>query len=241
MAAASEKTSVLKGVIKGVQKTSLILLIVYAVAWWINHKIPYADYRDLPYISNRVAIWIIAQLHLMLAAFVLGVPIFAVIVEIVGAITKDSRYDRLAKEFTKLLFLAFTSTAIFGAFLLLGLIYFYPKFFHYMSGIFSPTWTLYICLIFGEVIFAYLYWYSWEPLNSKKPLAKPVRFLLNIVRSLVCSVLTAGLLLLVYASLVALLHLFDIQSKTLQYGILVALGIGALAVLGWFLIYWSAT
>ena len=43
-----------------------------------------SDYRTLPFISSRLAIWIAAELHLMFAAFVLGVPIFAVIVEVIA-------------------------------------------------------------------------------------------------------------------------------------------------------------
>src|SRR6266446_9601502 len=35
-------------------------------------------YRDFPLIGSRQAIWIAAEIHLMFAAFVLGVPIFAV-------------------------------------------------------------------------------------------------------------------------------------------------------------------
>ena len=45
----------------------------------------------------------VAQLHLLFAAFVLAVPIFAFIIEVIGYKTGDERYDRLAHEFTKLL------------------------------------------------------------------------------------------------------------------------------------------
>ena len=54
-------------------------------------------------LSPRSTIWFVAQLHLLFAAFVLGVPIFAVIVEFIGWRTGDKRYDSLAHEFTKLL------------------------------------------------------------------------------------------------------------------------------------------
>lgn len=40
------------------------------------------------------------MLHLMFGAFIVGVPIFASIVEIIGWRTGDARYDRLAHEFT---------------------------------------------------------------------------------------------------------------------------------------------
>src|SRR5207247_9969562 len=72
-------------------------------------------YRDFPVIGSRAAIWIAAEIHLMFAAFVLGVPIFAVVAEAIGVFGKDQRYDRLAKEFTRLLLIAYSATAIWGA------------------------------------------------------------------------------------------------------------------------------
>ncbi len=42
-------------------------------------------------LSPRATIWVVAQLHLLFAAFVLGVPIFAVIVEFIGWRTGDQR------------------------------------------------------------------------------------------------------------------------------------------------------
>ena len=32
------------------------------------------EYRDVPYVGSRNVIWVVAQLHLLLAGFVLGVP-----------------------------------------------------------------------------------------------------------------------------------------------------------------------
>jgi hypothetical protein len=45
---------------------------------------PVADYRTFFGFSSRNAVWIVAQIHLMFGAFVLGVPIFASIVEVIG-------------------------------------------------------------------------------------------------------------------------------------------------------------
>ena len=54
---------------------------------------PYAEaeYRTFPIVGSRVAIWSVAQLHLLFAAFVLAVPIFAFIVEAIGYKTGDPR------------------------------------------------------------------------------------------------------------------------------------------------------
>jgi hypothetical protein len=77
---------------------------------------PYAEveYRRFPVVGSRVAIWAVAELHLLFAAFVLAVPIFAFIIEVIGYKTGDQRYDRLAYEFTKLLSTSFSMTATFA-------------------------------------------------------------------------------------------------------------------------------
>lgn len=48
-------------------------------------------YGDFPGIGSRAAIWIAAEVHLMFAAFVLGVPMFAVIVEAWGIFARAER------------------------------------------------------------------------------------------------------------------------------------------------------
>lgn len=157
----------LKGTYKGVLKVSVLLAATYALAWALSSLLPAADYRALPVAGNRIAVWIIAQLHLMFAAFVLGVPIFALITEIVGVATRERRYDELAREFTKLLAMAYTMTAALGSVLLVLLVVLYPKLTVYFSKLFKPTWLLYVLLIFGEVVVAYLYWYTWDWLQGR--------------------------------------------------------------------------
>ena len=103
-----------------------------------------ATYRTFPVVGSRVAIWMVAQLHLLFAAFVLAVPIFALIVEAIGYKTGDRRYDRLAREFTKLLSVSFSLTATFGAALTFMLIILYPKFTNYLMSVFSPTFLPYV-------------------------------------------------------------------------------------------------
>jgi cytochrome bd ubiquinol oxidase subunit I len=120
-----------------------------------------AEYRRFPKVGSRVAIWSVAQLHLLFAAFVLAVPIFAFIVELIGYKTGDKRYDLLAYEFTKLLSVSFSLTATFGAALTFMLIILYPKFTNYMMSVFSPTFLPYVLLFFFEAFFLYTYYYGW--------------------------------------------------------------------------------
>ncbi|HET8946496.1 MAG TPA: cytochrome ubiquinol oxidase subunit I [Candidatus Polarisedimenticolia bacterium] len=119
------------------------------------------DYRAFPKVGSRVAVWVAAQLHLLFAAFVLAVPLFAFIIEAIGVFTKDKRYDRLAYEFTKLLSVAFSLTATFGAMLTFMLLALYPKFTMYLTSVFSPTFAPYVGLFFFEAFFLYSYYYGW--------------------------------------------------------------------------------
>src|SRR3989442_549173 len=121
-----------------------------------------AAYRDFPVIGSRAAIWIAAEIHLMFAAFVLGVPIFAVVAEAIGIFGKDQRYDRLAKEFTRLLLIAYSATAIWGAVLVFLLSTLYSKFWAYLTAIFGVSMWVYVALFFVESFTLYLYYYGWD-------------------------------------------------------------------------------
>ncbi len=126
-----------------------------------------SEYRAFPRVGSRVAIWIVAQLHLLFAAFVLAVPIFALIIEFIGYKTKDKRYDHLAYEFTKLLSVSFSLTATFGAALTFMLVILYPKFTNYMMSVFSPTFLPYVLLFFFEAFFLYTYYYGWGKFSPR--------------------------------------------------------------------------
>ena len=102
-----------------------------------------AAYRAFPYVGSRLAVWVVAQIHLCFAAFILGVPIFAVIIEVLGWRAgldrpEGRRFDWLAHEFVKLTFAAFSTTALLGGLLLFLLITLYPRFWTYMSQNLRP-------------------------------------------------------------------------------------------------------
>jgi cytochrome bd ubiquinol oxidase subunit I len=142
---------------------------------------PSVEYRDVPGMGSRNLIWIVAQQHLLLAGFVLGVPIFAWVCEIVGVRTKDPRYDKLAKEFTKLLTSSYATTALFGGILLFLLIGLYPKLMSYLTDVFFPSFLVYSVLFLLETATLYLYWYGWDAMQGgKKGVHLFLGFLLNV-------------------------------------------------------------
>ncbi|HUP20799.1 MAG TPA: cytochrome ubiquinol oxidase subunit I [Gemmatimonadota bacterium] len=120
------------------------------------------EYGHFPVIGSRTAVWIAAQVHLMFAAFVLGVPMFAVVTEAIGIFGKDDRYDRLSKEFTRLLVIAYSATAMWGAVLVFFLTTLYPRFWAHLAEIFEVSMWIYVGLFFVESFTLYLYYYGWD-------------------------------------------------------------------------------
>jgi cytochrome bd-type quinol oxidase subunit 1 len=184
------KIETLKSRVPTVKSSSLFgwsvlwaLVLLPAVVWAQDAatQAMSVEYRDIPGIGSRNVVWIVAQQHLLLAGFVLGVPIFAWVCEIVGWKTKEARYDKLAKEFTKLLTSAYATTALFGGILLFLLIGLYPKLMAYLSDIFFPSFIVYCLLFLLETVTLYLYWYGWDAMQgNKKTFHLFLGFLLNV-------------------------------------------------------------
>ena len=80
--------------------------------------------RDYPRYNfeSRVLLWFANQQHLYYGSFVLAVPIFCMVIEFMGVVTKDKgmakRYDQLAHDFIKISLTAYSLTAILGGILI---------------------------------------------------------------------------------------------------------------------------
>ncbi|MGD8866632.1 MAG: cytochrome ubiquinol oxidase subunit I [Gemmatimonadales bacterium] len=157
---------------------ALIFLSVADPAW--AQAIPTTrEYGHFPVIGSRAAVWIAAQVHLMFAAFVLGVPMFAMVTEAIGIFGKEDRYDRLSKEFTRLLLIAYSATALWGGTLTFLLITLYPRFMAHLTEIFEVSMWVYVGLFFVESATLYVYYYGWE--RWKKGRAKLFHWSLGIL------------------------------------------------------------
>jgi cytochrome bd-type quinol oxidase subunit 1 len=138
---------------------------------------------DFPWFGARTILWLVAQLHLFFAAFILGAPIFIVISEYLGLRTRNPHYERLAKETMKVVAIAYSFTAVLGvlfAFVLMGP---YQPLTNYLFKTLYPVWALYGLSIFLEIVCMYLYWYTWEPL-SRTPSRKAAHILIGILLNL---------------------------------------------------------
>ncbi|MFK5891603.1 MAG: cytochrome ubiquinol oxidase subunit I [Pseudomonadota bacterium] len=139
------------------------------------------DYRKIGSMSSRSFVWVIAQLHLFLAAFVLAVPLFVTVIEWIGVKTGDQRYDDMAHEFMKVSMTAYSLTALFGGTLAFALFLLYPTFMAYMMEVFGNQVMIYALLFFMESGVLYIYYYSWNALRygNKKYVHLSLGVLLN--------------------------------------------------------------
>ncbi len=142
-----------------------------------------SDYRQIGSVSSRAFVWVVAQLHLFLAAFVLAVPLFVTVIEWIGVKTGDQRYDDMAHEFMKVSMTAYSLTALFGGTLAFSLFLLYPTFMAYMMEVFGNQVIVYAMLFFLESGVLYIYYYSWYALRygNKKYVHLSLGVLLNCV------------------------------------------------------------
>lgn len=124
---------------------------------------------EFPYTGNRTAVWIVAQLHILFAGFILGAPIFVVISEWLGYRKQDPRYDRLAKEVTKVTIILYSMTALTGGLFIFVLLATYPQFTTWLINHFFLVFAvIYPLLFIGETFVLYLYFYTWDAWKGNK-------------------------------------------------------------------------
>ncbi|MCF6211220.1 MAG: cytochrome ubiquinol oxidase subunit I [Gammaproteobacteria bacterium] len=122
------------------------------------------DYPDVG-TSSRSIVWIIAQMHLFFGALVLAVPLFVLVIELLGKSTGDARYDDMAHEFMKISITAYSITALFGGTLALALFLLYPDLMAYLMQAFGAQMLVYAMLFFMESILLYIYYYGWDAMR----------------------------------------------------------------------------
>ena len=156
--------------LKTLSRSVLILSgLVVATAASAYGQIPEAPTIDFPYAGNRTGVWVVAQLHILFAAFILGAPIFAVVSEWLGYKNNDPKYDRLAKEVTKVTVILYSMTALTGGLFIFVLLGTYPDFTTWLiKNFFLVFAVIYPLLFIAETIILYTYFYSWDSMKGSK-------------------------------------------------------------------------
>ena len=151
---------------RGLLASCALLALFGGVAY---AQAPGAPPVEFPYTGNRTAVWIVAQLHILFAAFILGAPIFVVISEWLGYRKQDPRYDRLAKEVMKVTVILYSMTALTGGLFIFVLLATYPQFTTWLINHFFLVFAvIYPLLFIGETVLLYMYFYSWDAWKGEK-------------------------------------------------------------------------
>ena len=166
------------------QRSLIAVFALAAVVGGVAYaQAPSAPPVEFPYTGNRTAVWIVAQLHILFAGFILGAPIFVVISEWLGYRKQDPRYDRLAKEVTKVTVILYSMTALTGGLFIFVLLATYPQFTTWLINHFFLIFAVVYPLLFiGETILLYMYFYTWDAWKGdKKARHIALGVLLNLV------------------------------------------------------------
>ena len=127
------------------------------------------------------------QQHLYYGSFVLAEPIFCMIIEFMGIVSKDKamakKYDQLAYDFIKISLTAYSLTAILGGILIFTFLTLYPAFFGYLSSIFRPVMHIYALLFVAESGTIYIYYYGWD--RMKEGLLKWIHVSMSVVLNVI--------------------------------------------------------
>src|SRR4029079_13332350 len=166
-------------------------LVVVCALWAVFGGVAYAQTPGLsavefPYTGNRTAVWIVAQLHTLFGAFVLGAPIFIIISEWLGYRKQDLRYERMAKEVTKVTVILFNMTAVTGGLFIFVLLATYPQFTTWFINQFYLVFAvIYPFLFISGTIVLYMYFYTWDAWKGEK---KGRHIALGVLLNLICMI-----------------------------------------------------
>lgn len=153
-----------------------------------------SNYPRYGSLDNRTLTWFVTQQHTYFGGFVLALPIFCVILEFAGLVSRNRaaalRYDQTARDFLRVALLAMSMTAVVGS-LMLGLfIWFYPSFMKYMGGTFKTMMPVYAFVFNAEALCLVAYYYTWNRL------ATPALKWCHAALGILCNVFGAVLLFL---------------------------------------------
>ena len=129
-----------------------------------------SGYPHWQLLDNRVFIWIVTQQHTYFGGFVLALPLFALLLELLGVSRHDpqvaKRYDDLGRDILRVGVLSLSVTALLGSLMLGAFIALYPGFMAYMGSTFRNMMPFYAAVFVGEALLLVWYYYSWDRLAA---------------------------------------------------------------------------
>ncbi|HZY64771.1 MAG TPA: cytochrome ubiquinol oxidase subunit I [Rubrobacteraceae bacterium] len=125
---------------------------------------------QVPIIGKNVVIAVLVQTHILFAAFIIGAVIIAATSEYLGMVTKQPRYERLARNLARFVVLLFASGAALAITFVLALVTLFPVFFSYLQNIFFWVFLVEAFMFLGQIIIVYAWYNVWDKLAYRKSL-----------------------------------------------------------------------
>jgi len=125
---------------------------------------------DVPVIGKNVVIAVLVQTHILFAAFIIGAVLVAATSEYLGMVTKQPRYERLARNLARFVVLLFASGAALAITFVLALVTLFPVFFSILQNIFFWVFLVEAFMFLGQIIIVYAWYNVWDKLAYRKVL-----------------------------------------------------------------------
>jgi hypothetical protein len=117
---------------------------------------------EMPMLYGRIAIASAALTHALFATFIVGSSVIGAAIETLGYLRTDRRFERLSHVIAFTLILSTAAISFFGVILVFLLNIFWPHFWSTLFRIMFWPLLLEASFFFGEAVFAYAWYYSWE-------------------------------------------------------------------------------
>src|ERR671912_1381350 len=125
---------------------------------------------DVPVIGKNVVIAALVQTHILFATFIIGAVLIAATSEYLGMVTKQPRYERFARNLTKLIVLLFATGSALAITFVLALITLFPVFFSILQNVFFWVFLVEAFMFLGQIIIVYAWYNVWDKLAYRKSL-----------------------------------------------------------------------
>jgi cytochrome bd ubiquinol oxidase subunit I len=125
---------------------------------------------DVPVIGKNVVIAVLVQSHILFAAFIIGAVLIAATSEYLGMVTKQSYYERFARNLARFVVLLFASGAALAITFVLALVTLFPVFFSILQNVFFWVFLVEAFMFLGQIIIVYAWYNVWDKLAYRKSL-----------------------------------------------------------------------
>jgi len=125
---------------------------------------------DVPVIGKNVVIAVLVQSHILFAAFIIGAVLIAATSEYLGMVTKQTNYERFARNLARFVVLLFASGAALAITFVLALVTLFPVFFSILQNVFFWVFLVEAFMFLGQIIIVYAWYNVWDKLAYRKSL-----------------------------------------------------------------------